>query len=141
MKATINWQGDKAFKYRSNSGFEGFVDGAAKDSSDARGPTPMELVLVGLGGCTSYDVVHILKKSRQDVLDCHTELTAERADSEPAVFTKIHVHFVVSGNSLKEKLVERAVSLSAEKYCSASIMLERGGVEITHSYEISEQKS
>lgn len=138
MKASLKWEGDKAFSYQSNSGFEGFVDGAAKDSDEAKGPSPMELLLVGLGGCTSYDVVSILKKSRQKVADCRTELKAERADTVPAVFTKIHIHFTVTGTELKEKLVERAVALSAEKYCSASLMLERGGVEITHSYEVIE---
>ncbi|MDX1340806.1 MAG: OsmC family protein [Reinekea sp.] len=138
MKASLNWVGDKAFSYKSNSGFEGYVDGAAKDSDQAKGPSPMELVLVGLGGCTSYDVVSILQKSRQDVVDCQTELMAERADTVPAVFTKIHIHFVVTGRQLKPAQVERAVSLSAEKYCSASLMLERGGVEITHDFEIIE---
>ncbi|MDX1475732.1 MAG: OsmC family protein [Reinekea sp.] len=138
MKASLNWVGDKAFSYKSNSGFEGYVDGAAKDSDQAKGPSPMELVLVGLGGCTSYDVVSILQKSRQDVVDCQTELMAERADTVPAVFTEIHIHFVVTGRQLKPAQVERAVSLSAEKYCSASLMLERGGVEITHDFEIIE---
>jgi putative redox protein len=136
VKATLSWAGEKAFAYKSNSGFEGFVDGAAKDSEQAKGPSPMELVLVGLGGCTSYDVVSILQKSRQDVVDCQTELQADRASTVPAVFTKIHIHFLVSGRQLKEAQVKRAVSLSAEKYCSASLMLERGGVEISHSYEI-----
>jgi putative redox protein len=114
------------------------MDGAAKDSGDAKGPSPMELILCGLGGCTSYDVVAILQKSRQDVVDCHTELVAERSDEVPSVFTKIHIHFVVTGRELKPKQVERAVKLSAEKYCSASLMLERGGVEITHDYEVIE---
>ncbi len=138
MKASLKWVGNKAFSYISNSGFEGYVDGSAKDSDDAKGPSPMELLLVGLGGCTSYDVVSILQKSRQDVVDCKTELLAERADTVPAVFTKIHIHFVVEGRDLKENQVERAVKLSAEKYCSASLMLERGGVEITHDFEIIE---
>ena len=138
MKATIEWHSDKAFSYQSNSGFKGFVDGAAKDSADAKGPSPMELILVGLGGCTSYDVVSILQKARQQVVDCKTQLQAERADTVPAVFTKIHIHFVVTGKALKEAQVARAVALSAEKYCSASLMLERGGVEITHSHEIIE---
>ena len=99
----------------------------------------METLLLGVGGCSSFDVVHILKKSRQDVTDCRCELTAERADEVPAVFSKIHLHFIVSGNNLKETQVKRAVELSAEKYCSASIMLTRGGVEITHSYTIEGQ--
>jgi len=95
-------------------------------------------MLLGLGGCTSYDVVGILKKTRQDVVDCVAEIDAERADEVPSVFTKIHVKFIVSGRDLNPKKVERAVKLSAEQYCSASLMLEKGGVEITHSYEIVE---
>jgi putative redox protein len=138
LKASLNWEGNKAFSYTSNSGFKGFVDGAAKDSDDAKGPSPMELILVGLGGCTSYDVVSILGKARQDVEGCEVELLAERSSEVPSVFTKIHIHFVVSGRSLKEKQVERAVKLSAEKYCSASLMLERGGVEISHDFKIIE---
>ncbi|MBU2864907.1 OsmC family protein [Reinekea forsetii] len=138
MKAELKWAGNKAYAYTTNSGFEGFLDGAAKDSDDAKGPSPMEMILCGLGGCTSYDVVNILKKSRQDIVDCKTELEAERADKVPSVFTKIHIHFTVSGRNLKESQVERAVKLSAEKYCSASLMLERGGVEITHSHTIVE---
>lgn len=138
MKASLNWVGGKAFSYVSNSGFEGFTDGAAKTSENAKGPSPMELVLLGLGGCTSFDVVNILQKSRQQVVDCETKLEAERADTVPSVFTKIHVHFVVTGHQLKPAQVEKAVTLSAEKYCSASMMLERGGVVITHSHEIVE---
>ncbi|MGU1082231.1 indole-3-glycerol phosphate synthase TrpC [Pseudomonas aeruginosa] len=102
------------------------------------GVRPMEMVLIGLGGCTNFDVVSILKKARQPVESCEAFLEAERADEEPKVFTKIHVHFVVKGRGLKEAQVKRAVELSAEKYCSASIMLGRGGVEITHDYEIVE---
>jgi putative redox protein len=98
----------------------------------------MEMLLIGLGGCSAYDVMAMLRKSRQNVVDCRAELEAERADAIPAVFTKIHVHFVVTGKGLKESQVARAVSLSAEKYCSASIMLEAGGVEISHSHELVE---
>jgi putative redox protein len=98
----------------------------------------MELLLIGLGGCSSFDVIDILQKGRHDVTDCVAELTAERADAVPAVFTKIHLHFVVTGRNLKEAAVERAVNLSAEKYCSASIMLAKGGVEITHDFEVKE---
>jgi putative redox protein len=96
----------------------------------------MEMLLLGLGGCTAFDVVDILKKSRQPVRDCRVELQAERADAVPAVFTRIHIHFVVSGDGLSEKQVARAVDLSATKYCSASAMLEKGGVTITHDYAI-----
>ncbi len=98
----------------------------------------MELILNGLGGCTSYDVVNILQKSRQDIVNCEARLSAERADSVPAVFTKIHIHFIVTGRQLKPTQVERAIALSAEKYCSASLMLEKGGVEITHDFELVE---
>ncbi|QEW05592.1 OsmC family protein [Nitrincola iocasae] len=131
MKASIQWDGELRFKGTSGSGFEVMID-----ADQQQGPRPMELMLLGLGGCTSYDVVQILKKSRQQVTDCRAEITSERADTVPAVFTKIHVHFVVTGENLKPTQVERAVRLSAEQYCSASLMLERGGVEITHSYEI-----
>jgi putative redox protein len=133
MNATVKWDGDVRFKGTTGSGFDVVLDGELKV-----GPRPMELILIGLGGCTSYDVVGILKKARQDVVDCVAEISAERADAVPAVFTKIHVKFVVSGRGLKEKQVERAVKLSAEQYCSASLMLEKGGVEITHSFEIVE---
>ena len=133
MNATVKWDGDVRFKGTTGSGFDVALDGELKV-----GPRPMELILIGLGGCTSYDVVGILKKARQDVVDCVAEISAERADAVPAVFTKIYVKFVVSGRGLKEKQVERAVKLSAEQYCSASLMLEKGGVEITHSFEIVE---
>ena len=96
----------------------------------------MELVLMGMGGCTAYDVVHILGKSRQNVTNCVTQLTAQRSSEVPSVFTHIHVHFIVAGAGLSAEKVARAVELSAEKYCSASIMLGRGGVEITHGYEV-----
>jgi putative redox protein len=99
----------------------------------------MELILMGLGGCASFDIVTILKKSRQEVTHVECQLTAERADSIPAVFTKIHLHFVVKGKAVKEKQVAKAVELSAEKYCSASKMLSDGGVEISHDFEIIEQ--
>ncbi|SFR81883.1 putative redox protein [Marinobacter daqiaonensis] len=138
MKATINWTGNASFKATSGSGHEIQMDGPPDHGGENLGPRPMEMLLMGLGGCSSFDVMSILKKSRQDVTACHAELEAERADAIPAVFTKIHLHFVVSGNRLKENLVKRAVSLSAEKYCSASIMLEKAGVELTHSYEIRE---
>lgn len=133
MQAKVQWDGDVRFKGTTGSGFDITIDGELK-----QGPRPMELMLLGLGGCTSYDVIGILKKTRQDVIDCVAEIDAERADEVPAVFTKIHVKFIVSGRGLNEKKVERAVKLSAEQYCSASLMLEKGGVEISHSYEIKE---
>ena len=104
------------------------------------GPRPMEVMLAGLGGCTSFDVVNILKKSRQKVSACVAEINAERSDEIPAVFTDIHIHFIVKGENLKESQVRKAINLSADKYCSASIMLVRGGVNITHDYEILENR-
>ncbi|MDX1587619.1 MAG: OsmC family protein [Oleiphilaceae bacterium] len=136
MKARIDWTGAASFLGTSGSGHPVQMDGPPDHGGENRGPRPMELMLLGLGGCTSFDVMSILQKSRQTVTDCVTELSAERSDSVPAVFTRIHIHFIVTGNDLKEALVKRAVKLSAEKYCSASIMLEQGGVEITHDYEI-----
>jgi len=133
MNVSVTWDEEKAFKGTTGSGFDIMIDGEQK-----KGARPMELMLLGLGGCTSYDVVGILKKTRQDVVDCVCEIDAERSDEVPAVFTKIHVKFIVSGRNLKENHVKKAVALSAEQYCSASLMLERGGVEISHSYEIVE---
>lgn len=133
MKTSISWQEDVHFIAETGSGFKVEIDG-----NQTAGPRPMELILAGLGGCTSYDVVNILKKSRQDVVSCIAHIDADRADAVPAVFTDIRVHFVVTGRKLKESVVARAVKLSAEEYCSASLMLEKGGVNITHSYEVVE---
>ncbi len=138
MKATVDWTGNASFKATSGSGHSVQLDGPPDHGGENLGPRPMEMLLMGVGGCSAFDVMSILKKSRQEVTACHTELEAERADAVPAVFTKIHLHFVVTGHKLKDKQVERAVSLSAEKYCSASIMLGKAGVEISHSYEIRE---
>lgn len=138
MKAQIKWVDGAMFLGESGSGHTVVMDGPEEAGGRNMGVRPMETVLIGLGGCASYDVVSILKKSRQDIRDVHTLLEAERAETEPRVFTRIHVHFVVTGKQLKEAQVKRAVELSAEKYCSASIMLGRGGVEITHDYEIVE---
>lgn len=138
MKATIKWAGDVKFEAESGSGHTVIIDGPPDHGGKNQGVRPMELMLLGVGGCASFDVVHILKKSRQDVTDCVAQVEAERVDDVPAVFSKIHLHFVVKGNGLKEAQVKRAVELSAEKYCSASIMLSKGGVEISHSYEIQE---
>lgn len=138
MKATIDWAGDASFRATSGSGHSVQMDGPADHGGRDLGPRPMEMLLMGLGGCSSFDVMNILKKSRQDVTDCHTEVEAERADAIPAVFTRIHLHFVVTGRNLKENQVKRAVSLSAKKYCSASIMLEQAGVRISHSHEVRE---
>jgi len=136
MKAMVQWQSEGCFLARSETGHQLLLDGPEEAGGQNKGPRPMELVLMGLGGCASYDVVSILKKARQKVLDCKVELSADRAEATPAVFTKIHLHFVVQGEGISEQHVGRAVQLSAEKYCSASKMLEAGGVEITHSFEI-----
>ena len=141
MKARIKWVQDATFLGESGSGHAVVMDGPPEHGGRNLGIRPMEMMLLGMGGCTAFDVMHILKKARQDVADCHVELQAERADEEPKVFTRIHVHFVVSGQALKENQVKRAVELSAEKYCSASIMLSRAGVEISHDYEIKETHS
>lgn len=136
MKGTIRWAGDVKFEAESGSGHTLVLDGPPEHGGQNQGVRPMELLLLGLGGCSSFDVIHILKKARQEVTDCVAYLDAERADAVPAVFTRIHLHFVVTGRNLKEAQVKRAVELSAEKYCSASIMLAKGGVEITHSHEV-----
>mgnify|MGYP002400158738 FL=1 len=126
------------FVAESGSGHAVVIDGPPDHGGRNMGIRPMEMVLLGVGGCASFDVVNILKKARQDVVSCHTELEAERAEGVPSPFTKIHMKFVVKGRNLKESQVERAVTLSAEKYCSASIMLRAAGVDITHSFEVSE---
>jgi len=140
MKARIKWVEDVVFMGESGSGHSIVMDGPEDHGGRNVGARPMETLLIGMGGCASFDVVHILKKSRQDVTDCVTEIEAERADEVPSVFTKIHLKFIVRGRNLKEKQVARAVELSAEKYCSASIMLSSGGVEISHSYEVIENQ-
>jgi len=138
MKARIQWVENAQFVAESGSGHAVVIDGPPGGGGRNSGMRPMEMVLMGVGACTAYDVVHILKKSRQPVIRCVAELRAERADSEPKVFTKIHVHFVVTGRGLAKAAVGRAVDLSAEKYCSASIMLGRAGVEMNHDFEIRE---
>lgn len=141
MKGTVTWQGEAAFLAESGSGHQIMIDGPPDHGGQNRGVRPMEMVLLGMAGCSSFDVMSMLKKGRQDVTDCVCDVEAERADAVPAVFTKIHLHFRVKGNQLKEKQVARAVQLSAEKYCSASIMLEAAGVEITHSHDLIEAES
>ena len=138
VKARIQWAGEAMFLGESGSGHVVVMDGPPDHGGRNLGVRPMEALLIGLGGCTSFDVMSILKKSRQAVESCEAFLEAERAESEPKVFTKIHIRFVVKGRDLKEAQVKRAIELSAEKYCSASIMLERAGVEISHGYEIIE---
>jgi len=135
MKARIKWVENVCFMGESESGHAIVMDGAAEGGGRNLGMRPMETVLLGAGGCTAYDVIHILKKSRAAVTDCTVDITADRAGEDPKVFTKIHFHFVVSGKDLKPQQVERAVHLSAEKYCSASIMLGKTAA-ITHGFEI-----
>lgn len=128
------------FVGESGSGHAVVIDGPPEAGGRDLGIRPMELVLSGLGACTAFDVVSILKKSRQKVTDCRVELDAERADEVPKVFTRIHIHFVITGQDLKAAAVERAIELSAEKYCSATIMLS-ASVEISHDFEIVEAGS
>ena len=137
MKARIKWVENVCFMGESETGHAVILDGAPDAGGRNLGMRPMEMLLIGMGACTSFDVVTILKKSRQPVTDCVAEIEAARADEIPQVFTRIHVHFVVTGNGLNPAQVERAVKLSAEKYCSASIMLGKAA-EITHDFEIVE---
>jgi putative redox protein len=136
MQATVKWLDGRAFVGESGSGHAVVIDVPPDSGGRNMGIRPMEMVLLGVGACSAYDVVAILEKARQKVRDCRVELAAERAEEIPAVFTKIHLHFVVSGEGLSAQQVERAVKLSADKYCSASIMLGKAGVEITHDFVI-----
>lgn len=137
MKARVKWVEQVTFMAHADSGHAVIMDGPPDGGGRNLGMRPMEMLLMGMGGCTAYDVIHILKKSRQPVTDCVVELSAERADSVPSVFTRIHVHFIVTGKALAENVVERAIKLTSEKYCSASIMLSQA-VDITHDYELIE---
>ena len=137
MKARIKWIENVTFLAESGSGHALVIDGAPEGGGRDLGPRPMEVVLMGTGGCTAYDVMHILRKSRAPVTDCVLEIESERAAEDPKVFTKIHFHFIVTGKGLKPAQVERAVQLSAEKYCSASIMLGKTAA-ITHDFEVRE---
>lgn len=135
MKARVKWLDHMSFVGESGSGHSVVMDGPPEAGGRNLGVRPMEMILLGLGGCSAFDVVMILKRGRQNIADCTVDITAERAETDPKVFTKIHVHFVVEGKNLSEKHVEKAVSLSADKYCSVSIMLS-STVDITHDYEI-----
>jgi putative redox protein len=137
MRARIKWIEGVAFIGESESGHTLVMDGAPEGGGRNMGPRPMETVLMGTGGCTAYDVVHILRKARAPITDCIVEIDAARAAEDPKVFTRIHFHFVVTGKGLKAQQVERAVHLSAEKYCSASIMLAKTAA-ISHDFEIRE---
>lgn len=133
MNASITWLKNDVINFEAVSGSGHQV---VVDSAQELGAKPMELILMGLGACASYDVVSILKKSRQEVSDVRCEVSAKRADAIPAVFTDIHLHFVVKGQGVKEAQVAKAIELSATKYCSASKMLSDGGVNITHDFEL-----
>jgi len=137
MKATVKWAGKVCFEGKSETGHTVVIDGSPDVGGENRGARPMELLLLGLGGCTSIDVILILRKSRQDVTDCVAHIEADRAPSDPKVFTRIHVHFVVSGRSLDSRRVEKAIELSSGKYCSASVMFGKTAV-MSHDFEIVE---
>jgi putative redox protein len=135
MKARINWVGDRTFVGEAGTG-HAIAFGTAHGEAGAKpGPSPMDLVLIGTGGCAAWDVVHILERGREAIEGCTVELDAERATEDPKVFTKVHMHFVLRGRALDPKKVERAIKLSAEKYCSASAMIGKTA-EITHDFEV-----
>jgi putative redox protein len=139
MKATIKWTGDVGFSGTTESGHTILMDGAPEAGGRNKGSRPMEVVLIGTGGCTAFDVVHILRKSRQEITDCAAEVEAQRAETDPKVFTHIHIHFIVSGKDLDPKKIQHAIELSATKYCSASIMLAKTA-KITHDFEMIDAK-
>lgn len=137
MQARVKWVGNMSFLGESDSGHSVVMDGPPESGGRNLGIRPMEMLLLGMGGCTAFDVVSVLKKSRQEIFDVDVALSADRAKDEPKVFTRIHAHFIVRGRNIKEAQVKRAIELSAEKYCSASIMLGKTA-KITHDYEIQE---
>jgi putative redox protein len=135
MKARVKWVENTLFVGEAGSGHTVVMDGPPESGGRNLGIRPMEMLLIGMGGCTAFDVMHILRKGRQPVEDCEVLLEAQRAETDPKVFTRIHAHFVVTGSGLNEDQVKRAVNLSAQKYCSASIMLGKTA-DITHDFEI-----
>ncbi|MBN2701171.1 MAG: OsmC family protein [Methylothermaceae bacterium] len=135
MKARIKWVEDVLFLGESGSGHGVVIDGPPEHGGRNLGVRPMELLLLGVGSCSAFDVIHILRKGRHPVSDCRVEVSAERAENPPKVFTRIHLHFIVEGKGLSEAAVSRAVQLSAEKYCSASIMLGKAA-EVSHDFEV-----
>jgi len=137
MDCTVRWTGGMTFLAETGSNHVVAMDGAPESGGRNLAPRPMELVLAGTGGCTAYDVVLILKRGRHDVTGCEVKVSAERAPDDPKVFTRIHMHFTVRGKALRREVVERAIHLSHEKYCSASIMLAKTA-EITQDFEIVE---
>ena len=136
MEVRVNWVEDVMFVAESETGHSIVLDGAPESGGRNMGMRPMELMALSVGSCSSYDVVTILRKARQQITSCEARVTAQRADAIPAVFKSIHLRFRIVGKNLSEKQVERAIELSAEKYCSASIMLKNAGVEVTHDFEI-----
>ena len=139
MKGTVKWVDSAMFVAKSGSGHSIVLDGAAEGGGQNSGMRPMELMALSVASCSSYDVVTILKKARQEIQSCEAEVEAKRVDSIPSVFESIHLRFKIAGFNLNKKQVKRAVELSAEKYCSASIMLKNSGVKVTHDFEIINQ--
>lgn len=137
MDCTVRWHDGMSFIAETGSGHLVAMDGAPEAGGRNLAPRPMEMLLAGAGGCTAFDVIMILRKGRQDIVDCSVKLSAERAAEDPKVFTRIVMHFTVKGRGLKPEAVERAIKLSAEKYCSASIMLGKTAA-IDHTWEIIE---
>lgn len=137
MKARVKWIENAAFVGESESGHAFVMDGAQEGGGRNLGPRPMEVLLLGTGACSAYDVVTILCKARQQIQDCYVEIDAERASIDPKIFTRIHMHFVITGKDINAAHVKRAVELSADKYCSASIMLGKSA-EMTHDFEIND---
>lgn len=135
MECVVKWVENMGFVAETGSGHTVTMDGAPEAGGRNLAPRPMEMMLAGAGGCTAYDVVLILKRGRHQVSDCEVRISAVRADEDPKVFTKLHYHYIVKGRALKASAVERAVKLSADKYCSASIMLGKTAV-VTHSFEV-----
>src|SRR5215470_14988019 len=140
MKARVKWVDGVMFVGESGSGHAIVLDGAPEAGGRNLGVRPMEMLLLGLGGCTAFDVVHILRRGRETVTDCVVEVEAERAESDPKIFTRIHMHYRVAGRGLAPAKVERAIALSAEKYCSASAIMGRTAT-ITHDWEVIEEKA
>ena len=135
MKARVKWVEDVQFVGESGTKHSLIMDGPENLGGHGTGMRPMELLLLGLGGCTSSDVVEMLKKSRQNIVDCVVEIDGQRSESIPKIFTDIHIHYIITGSNIKEAQVKRAIELSSEKYCSASLMLGKSA-NITHDYEI-----
>lgn len=135
MKTTVKWIDNMLMVGESASGHGIVMDGPEEIGGHNLGVRPMEMLLLGMGGCTTVDVISILKKMREDVTDCRCEVSGVRADEHPKIFTDIHIHFIISGNNLDEKKVEKAITLSAERYCSASLMLGKAA-KVTHDFEI-----